>query len=115
MPRSLIDANLLYRFAVWRGEVFEHVFGLGEFWSDLEIWRYAQENDLVIVTKDADFSDWVMLSEPPPEVIHLRLGNMRMRDFYQFIQNFGLKLHVLSNPISWSSFMPTKLSVWRNS
>jgi len=45
------------------------VFDLGESWSDFEIWRYAQENDLVIVTKDADFSDWVMLSEPPPKVI----------------------------------------------
>jgi predicted nuclease of predicted toxin-antitoxin system len=59
---------------------------LGESWSDFEIWRYAQENDLVIVTKDADFSDWVMFSEPPPKVIHLRIGNMRMRDFHQFIQ-----------------------------
>jgi predicted nuclease of predicted toxin-antitoxin system len=86
MPRFLIDANLPYRFAVWRGEAFVHVFDLGESWSDLEIWRYAQENDLAIVTKDADFSDWVMLSEPPPKVIHLRIGNMRMRDFHQLIQ-----------------------------
>jgi predicted nuclease of predicted toxin-antitoxin system len=87
MQRFLIDANLPYRFAVWRGEAFEHVFDLGKSWSDLEIWRYAQENDLVIVTKDADFSDWIMLSKPPPKVIHLRIGNMRMRDFHPFIQN----------------------------
>jgi predicted nuclease of predicted toxin-antitoxin system len=59
---------------------------LGESWSDLEIWRYAQENALVIVTKDVNFSDWVMLSEPPPKVIHLRIGNMRMWDFHQLIQ-----------------------------
>ena len=86
MLRFLIDANLPYRFVVWRGEAFEQVLDLGESWSDLEIWRYARENNLVIVTKDADFSDWVMLSEPPPKVIHLRFGNMKMRDFYQFIQ-----------------------------
>lgn len=86
MPRFLIDANLPYRFAVWRGEDCEHVFDHNESWTDLDIWRYTQEHDWVIVTKDADFSDWAMLSEPPPRVVHLRIGNMRMRDFHQFIQ-----------------------------
>lgn len=51
---------------------------------DAAIWQYAKEHDLIIVSKDADFSDWIMLSDPPPKVIHLRIGNMRLRDLFVF-------------------------------
>ncbi|MFZ4538804.1 hypothetical protein [Propionivibrio sp.] len=27
-----------------------------------------------------------MLSQPPPRVIHLRIGNMRLRDLFVFLQ-----------------------------
>jgi predicted nuclease of predicted toxin-antitoxin system len=40
---------------------------------------------MVIVSKDADFSDRVMLSDPPPRVVHVRLGNMRMREFHAIL------------------------------
>lgn len=87
MLRFLIDANLPYRFELWRGDGYQHVFDLNDAWPDAEIWRYAQEHDLVIVTKDADFSDWIMLAEPPPRVVHLRVGNMKMRDFHALVQS----------------------------
>lgn len=58
--------------------------------------RYAKEHDLIIVSKDADFSDWVMLSEPPPKVIHLRTGNMRLRDLFVFLQRVWPQLCELS-------------------
>jgi len=83
--RYLIDANLPYRFEMWRGPDFTHVFDLDDTWSDSRIWRHARENDLVIVTKDADFSDRVILSEPPPRVIQFRVGNMKMREFHGFV------------------------------
>lgn len=83
--RFLIDANLPYRFELWHGPAFVHVFDLDDTWADSRIWRYARENDLVIVTKDADFSDRAILSEPPPRVIHIRVGNMRMREFHGVI------------------------------
>lgn len=86
MARFLIDANLPYRFGLWRGENYQHVFDLNDAWTDAEIWRYAAEHDLVIVSKDTDFSDWIILSNPPPRVVHLRVGNMKMRDFHAFIQ-----------------------------
>ncbi len=59
-----------------------HVRDLGETWSDSQIWAYARDRDLVIVSKDTDFSDRLMVSVPPPRVIHIRIGNMRMSDFY---------------------------------
>jgi predicted nuclease of predicted toxin-antitoxin system len=37
---------------------------------------------MVIVSKDTDFSDRVILTHPPPRVVHIRIGNMRIRDFH---------------------------------
>ncbi len=83
MARFLIDANLPYRFALWQGENYAHVFDIGDDLPDSAIWQYARDRDLVIVSKDADFSDRIILTEPPPRVVHLRVGNMRMRDLFR--------------------------------
>ncbi len=53
---------------------------LGDSPSDRDIWEYAETEDLVIVTKDADFSILIAIHTPPPRVVHLRLGNMRLRE-----------------------------------
>ena len=82
MARFLIDVNLPYFFALWHGDEYLHVRDLDDTWTDTQIWEYARQNDMVIVSKDADFSDRVMLSEPPPRVVHVRLGNLRMREFH---------------------------------
>ncbi|WP_201219304.1 DUF5615 family PIN-like protein [Halochromatium roseum] len=82
MAQFLIDVNLPYRFALWANEDCIHMRDIGETWSDSEIWRYAREHDLIIVTKDTDFSDRIMVSEPPPRVVHICFGNMRMRQFH---------------------------------
>ena len=81
----LIDANLPYRFDLWRGPAFTHVFDLDDTWTDSEIWSHAREKDFVIVSKDADFSVRIILAEPPPRVIHIRVGNMKMRELHGFI------------------------------
>ena len=54
MKRYLIDANLPRYFALWSGDEHDEL-------KDSEIWRYAKEHGLTIATKDADFSDLVML------------------------------------------------------
>lgn len=85
MARYLIDVNLPYRFALWAGDDFVHARDLGERWSDSQLWSFARENSLVIVSKDADFSDRALISQPPPWVVHIRYGNMKMRDFHGLI------------------------------
>ncbi len=85
MPRYLIDVNLPYYFSVWRGPDYVHVSDLNDRWTDSEVWAYAKGRGLTIVSKDADFSDRVVLSDPPPRVIHVKLGNMKMNDFHQAI------------------------------
>lgn len=68
---------------------------LGASPSDTEIWQYAQQNDLVIVTKDVDFSDRLMIDSDPPCVVHLRFGNMRKRDFHVFLAKVWPKIEEL--------------------
>jgi len=48
MARFLIDANLPYRFELWRGEDCLHVYDLGDDMPDAAIWQYAKEHDLII-------------------------------------------------------------------
>lgn len=85
MARFVVDVNLPYFFSVWKGPDFVHVRDLGDAWPDSRVWSYAKQEGLTIVTKDADFSDRVLLATPPPRVIHIRIGNMKMREFHRVI------------------------------
>ena len=53
--------------------------------SDSQIWEYARKQDLVIVSKDTDFSDRIITQTPPPRVVHLRFGNLRRDDFHALL------------------------------
>lgn len=48
--------------------------------SDNEVWLYAKENGLTVVTKDSDFNDICTLRNFPPHIIWLRLGNARLNE-----------------------------------
>jgi predicted nuclease of predicted toxin-antitoxin system len=56
-----------------------HASDLGSRPTDSQLWAHAQQNDLAIVTKDADFSQRIVLGMAPPRVVHLRVGNERSR------------------------------------
>ena len=73
MPKYLIDVNLPYRFGLWNTSEYIHQFDLGDDWSDEQIWDYAKKHNLTIVSKDADFSNKILLKTPPPRVIHIRI------------------------------------------
>jgi predicted nuclease of predicted toxin-antitoxin system len=81
----LIDANLPRRFALWAGGDCEFVHDLGADWSDSRIWTYASANGLTIVSKDADFSDRVLIRPAGPRVIHIRVGNLTLKDFQSYL------------------------------
>lgn len=42
---------------------------------DNDLWRYAEEHDTVIVTKDEDFAEWVLAGRLGSPVVWLRIGN----------------------------------------
>jgi predicted nuclease of predicted toxin-antitoxin system len=82
----LLDENLPHRLRFTPSQPICHASDLGSQPTDDQIWAYAQSSDLVIVTKDTDFSDRILVSDPPPWVIHLRIGNLRRRDFHNFLE-----------------------------
>ena len=58
-----------------------HALALGLRPTESEPWNHAQQSNSAIVTKDADFSQRMALTAPPPRVVHQRAGNMRRREF----------------------------------
>jgi predicted nuclease of predicted toxin-antitoxin system len=53
-----------------------HVYLIGlDTAPDPIIWEYARNNEFIIVTRDADFSDLNVMLGYPPNVIWIRRGN----------------------------------------
>lgn len=85
MPNFLVDVNLPYYFSLWDDRDYIHQSDIDEAWSDKQIWDYAAINKLVIITKDSDFYHAILTAGPPPKVIHLRIGNMRISQLHDFL------------------------------
>ncbi|WP_375416913.1 DUF5615 family PIN-like protein [uncultured Hymenobacter sp.] len=88
----LIDANLPV-------QVFDSVVGPCEAlpdlkWSDSRIWQYAVDNQLFIITKDADFGFRVM-QQTTLRVVMLCIGNMKRRDLMLFLNRVWPEVRVL--------------------
>ncbi len=50
------------------------------------VWNYAKDNDLMIVSKEADMHDLSLVFGNPPKVIWLRLGNCSTWQVENFIR-----------------------------
>jgi predicted nuclease of predicted toxin-antitoxin system len=81
--RFLIDAQLppaLARMLAADGHIAEHVADVGLLSAaDSEIWAYAITHNSVLITKDEDFADQLVLGHPGPTVIWVRVGNTSRR------------------------------------
>jgi predicted nuclease of predicted toxin-antitoxin system len=95
MSKYLVDANLPFKISVWQAKEYEFVVNINDEWSDSEIWDYAKANDLTIITKDADFSHRIMFSAPPPKIVHIKIGNMKLKDFEAFIVKVWAEVELL--------------------
>ena len=80
MIRLLIDENLPATLAGVLPVECHHATHFGDQLTDLELWSIAREQNLIILTRDADFFDRIILEGPPPKVIWVRLGNLRRKD-----------------------------------
>lgn len=97
MAKYLIDVNLPYYFNLWNSDDYRHVIDIDDELSDTQIWEYAKEHKLTIVSKDTDFSDRILLFGPPPKVIQIKFGNMKIRDFHQKISGIWTEICELSD------------------
>lgn len=86
-PTYIVDANLPCYFELWNNPRFVHVKNLNDEWTDEEIWEYSKENDLIIISKNADFSNKIVVKSPPPKVIHIKVGNLKIRDLHKFLND----------------------------
>jgi predicted nuclease of predicted toxin-antitoxin system len=95
MNGYLFDSNLPARIQFNPARPVTHARSFGPRPTDTAIWDYACEHDLVIVTKDADFSHRIMAQTPPPRVVHLRIGNLRRREFHALLARVWPRIEFL--------------------
>lgn len=88
--RFLVDAQLppaLARLLAERGHTAEHVHDIGlDRASDREVLLYAREHGAVLISKDEDFADLVVLGETSPVVVWVRLGNTTRRALLEWFE-----------------------------
>lgn len=89
--KLLFDQNLSPRLVKNLANLFPdstHVFSIGlDLADDREVWQYARENDLIIVSKDADFHELTIVWGTPPKVIWIRRGNCSTRTIEKLLRD----------------------------
>lgn len=63
----------------------EHVNRILNKWNtiDEEIISFADENNLILITKDQDFRNSFLLNSKPKKLIKIDLGNISNEDFFE--------------------------------
>jgi predicted nuclease of predicted toxin-antitoxin system len=93
--KFIIDENLPENFPLWNDSSFCHVLKIKNIVSDSDIWQYALDNDLIIITKDTDFYFRFLSAHKSPKIVWLRLGNLRKKELRLFIENVWEKIEML--------------------
>lgn len=79
--KFLVDNQLpiaLSKFFALRGYQCQHVLDIGlEKASDTDIWRYADEHEFVVISKDEDFLYLAGRAETKSRFLWIRFGNCR--------------------------------------
>jgi predicted nuclease of predicted toxin-antitoxin system len=88
----LVDVSLPKYFSFFNESHFIFVSDINLRMSDTEIWNYALENELIILTKDTDFYNRLLVSENAPKVIYFQLGNFSLKQLYQYFTDNWIKI-----------------------
>lgn len=87
--KFLLDAHLppvLARVMAREGYEVVHLFDLNmNAAADLDIWKYAGENDYVVISKDEDFIRWQADVRNGPRFIWVRTGNCKNKELINII------------------------------
>jgi predicted nuclease of predicted toxin-antitoxin system len=109
MAKFLVDVNLPFYFSLWNSQDYIHQYQLGDDWKDEQIWNYAKQNNLTIITKDSDFSHRILFNTPPPKVIHIRIGNKKMKEFFTILSTSWDQVLELNNQYKLVNFFENHL------
>lgn len=89
--KLLPDQNLSWKLVAQLIDLFpgtEHIKSvLTVETDDRDIWDYAKEHGLAIVSKDDDFLQRSILFGHPPKIICIRLGNCVSNDVLELLSN----------------------------
>ncbi len=81
-------------FAFFRFSNSVHVRDLGlKGFSDQDIWEYARNHGLIIVSKDSDFYQRSLFFGHPPKVVWLRIGNCSRSQVIELIRKYKQEIY----------------------
>jgi predicted nuclease of predicted toxin-antitoxin system len=94
--KLLFDANLSPALCRQLGDVFSgsiHVAEVGlSFASDDDVWEFAKQRGLMIVSKDSDFHQRSLVYGAPPKVVWIRTGNCTTNELQQILRAAAAEL-----------------------
>lgn len=86
----LLDHNVSWRLVSRLADVFPESVAVSQVGleraDDMDIWRYAEEHDLIVVAKDSDLLDIAVLSGPPPHLVRITRGNCSTGDIERVLR-----------------------------
>jgi len=86
--KFLVDVNLPKYFKFFNDQGFVHVVDLDPRMQDDDIWNYALDNNLVILTKDVDFYFKFISEKNTPKIIYFQLGNITLNDLHKYFTKY---------------------------
>lgn len=92
MRNFLVDVNLPKYFSYFKDDNFLFVSDLNLKMSDSEIWNYALNNQLIILTKDVNFFNKFSISEVSPKIIYFKIGNLSLNELHVYFNQNWLKI-----------------------
>lgn len=89
--KLLFDENLSHKLAILLLDIFPgslHVRNVGlNAAGDAEVWEYAKNNELIIVSKDSDMHQRSFVFGYPPKIIWLKLSNCSTDEIEELLRN----------------------------
>lgn len=95
MAQYIIDENLPGDLDIWSSEKFLQNIDIPYCFTDSHIWKYAIDNNLIILTKDTDFYHRYLSSIKTPKVVWFKIGNMKKPEMEMFISSVWKKVEQL--------------------
>ena len=82
--KFLVDVNLPSKFSFFSSDEFIHVAELDPGMKDSDIWEYAKDQNLIILTKDTDFYHRAMMDNKGAKVVFFKIGNKTLAELHNY-------------------------------
>jgi predicted nuclease of predicted toxin-antitoxin system len=83
--KFLVDANLPRNLTWFNSSSFSFAHDWGDGFPDREIWNYALENDMIILTRDSDYFYWMIQAKIAPKVVYFKLQQQGRKELEEYL------------------------------